>query len=84
MLFHMRTAEWLHLAMYEYFSKEYQNSKMNIIIIVWEYLVDIRREAWLIHFWEYINGKLFAVLSALAVRLTIFFYEKRRKTLCKH
>jgi hypothetical protein len=28
---------------------------------VWKYLVNIRSETWLKLFWEYINGKLFAV-----------------------
>jgi hypothetical protein len=34
----------------------------NIIIIVFcKYLVDFKSEAWVNLFWEYINGKLFAV-----------------------
>ncbi len=44
-----------------YFSTEYHNSGQNIIILFWKYLVDIRSEPWLNLFWEYINGKLFAV-----------------------
>ncbi len=30
-------------------------------ILFWKYLVDMRSETWLNLFWEYINGKLFAV-----------------------
>jgi hypothetical protein len=59
MLFPMLTADWLHLALH--FSTEYHNSRNNIIILFWKYLVDIRNEAWLNLFWAYINGKLFAV-----------------------
>jgi hypothetical protein len=44
-----------------YFSSEYHNSKQNFMIRFWKYLVDIRSEAWLNLFWEYINGKLLAV-----------------------
>jgi hypothetical protein len=33
----------------------------NIMILFWKYLVDIRSEAWLNLFGEYINRKLFAV-----------------------
>jgi hypothetical protein len=40
---------------------EYHNSRQDIIILFWKYLVDIRTEAWLNQFWECINGKLFAV-----------------------
>ncbi len=43
------------------FCTEYHNSRHNIIILFWNYAVDIRKEAWLNLFWEYINGKLFAV-----------------------
>ncbi len=53
------TAEWLHLVLY--FSTEYHNSRQNIMILFWKYLVDIRSEAWLNLFCELINGKLFAV-----------------------
>jgi hypothetical protein len=42
-------------------STEDHNNKQNIIILFWKYLVDIRSEVWLNLFWEYINGKLFAV-----------------------
>jgi hypothetical protein len=58
MLFPLLTAEWLHPVLY--FSTEYYNSRL--IILIWKYLLDIRSEAWLNLFWEYINGKLFAVL----------------------
>jgi hypothetical protein len=33
--------------------------RQNIIVLFWKYLVDIRSEAWLNLFWEYINGNLF-------------------------
>ncbi len=56
MLFPMLTVEWLHLVMY--FSTEYHNSTQNIIILFLKYLVDIRSEACLNLFGEYINGKL--------------------------
>ncbi len=46
-----------------HFSPEYYNSRQNIIILFWKYLVDIRSEAWLNLFWEYINWKFFAVLN---------------------
>jgi len=59
MLSPMVTAEWLHLY---YCTTEYHNSRQSIIILVWQYLVDIGSEAWLNIFREYINGKLFAVL----------------------
>ncbi len=60
MFFPMLTANWLHLQVM-YFSTEYHNSRQNIIILFWKYLVDIKSEAWLHLFGEYINGKLFAV-----------------------
>ncbi len=44
-----------------YISPEYHNSGHNIMILFWKYLVDIRSEAWLNLFGEYINIKLFAV-----------------------
>ncbi len=53
----------LHLVLY--FSTEYHNSRQNIIIPIWKYLVDIRSDALLNHFWEYMNGKLFVVLSTM-------------------
>ncbi len=31
------------------------------MVLFWKYFVDIRSEAWLNLFWEYINGKSFAV-----------------------
>jgi hypothetical protein len=40
---------------------EYYNSEQNIIILFRKYLVDFRSETWLNLFWEYINGKSFAV-----------------------
>jgi hypothetical protein len=39
------------------------NSRQNVIILFWKYLVDIRSDAWLNLSWEYINGKLFAVFT---------------------
>jgi hypothetical protein len=61
----MLSAEWLHQVLYMYFSPEYHNSRQNIIILLWKYLVDIRSEAWLNLFWEYIKGILFAVYFLL-------------------
>jgi hypothetical protein len=61
MFFPTLTAEWLHLV--RYFSAEYHNSRQNVIILFWKYLVDIRSEAWLNLSCEYINGKLFAVFT---------------------
>jgi hypothetical protein len=63
MLVPMLAAEWLHLLLY--FSTEYRNSRQIILILFWKYLVDIRSEARLNLFWEYINGKLFAGLGML-------------------
>jgi hypothetical protein len=40
---------------------EYHNSRKNILILLWKYLDDARSEAWLNLFWEYIQGKFFAV-----------------------
>jgi hypothetical protein len=57
----MLTAQWLHLVVY--FSPEHHISRKKIIIMIWKYLFDIRSEAWLNLFWEYMNGKLFAVPS---------------------
>ena len=48
-----------------YFSAEYQNYIQNIIILFWKYLVDVRSEAWLNLFWEYIKGILFEVYFLL-------------------
>jgi len=58
----MLSAEWLHLGLY--FAPEFNNSRQNIIILFWKYLVDFRSEAWLHLFWEYINGKFFTVRGA--------------------
>jgi hypothetical protein len=55
----MLTDEWLHLVLY--FSTGHHNSRQNIMILFWKYLVDIRSEARLNLFWEYINEKLFVV-----------------------
>jgi hypothetical protein len=55
----MLTAEWLHLVLY--FFPENHNSRQNIRILFWKYLVDISSEAWLKRFWEYIDRKLLAV-----------------------
>ncbi len=46
-----------------YFSTEYLNSRENIVILFWKYLVDIRSMATLNLFWEYREGKLFAALK---------------------
>jgi hypothetical protein len=61
-----------------YCSPEYPYSRHNIIILFRKYTVDIRSEAWLNIFWEYINGNLFTVycmadlcrLEAVVFRLT--------------
>jgi hypothetical protein len=60
MLFPMLRYKWLHLLVL-YFSTEYHNSRHYNIILFWKYLVDIKNEACLHLFGEYINGKLFAV-----------------------
>jgi hypothetical protein len=57
----MLTAKWLHIVQYWYFSTENHNSRQSIIILLWKYLTDIRSEALLNLFLEYINGKLIAV-----------------------
>jgi hypothetical protein len=62
MLFSVLSAEWLHLGLY--FAPEFNNSRQNIIILFWKYLVDFSGEAWLHLLWEYINGKLFTVRVA--------------------
>jgi hypothetical protein len=51
MLSPTRTAEWLHQVLY--FSREYDDSRQNIIILFWKYLIEIRFEAWLNLFWEH-------------------------------
>ncbi len=60
MLFPMLTAEWLHLLLY-FSTTEYHNSRQNITILFWKYVVDIGSEARLNLFWEYISGKLLAM-----------------------
>jgi hypothetical protein len=59
MLFPLLKVQWLQIILY--YSPEYHISSLNIIILFWKYLVDIRCEAWLNLFWEHINRKLFAV-----------------------
>ena len=54
-----------------YFSWEYHNSRQNIIILFWQYLVDIWSKTWQNLFWEYINGKLFAMLIPSFLRLIL-------------
>ena len=58
-----------------YFSPEYHNSRKNIIILFWKYLVDIRNEAWLNLFSEYLNGKLFAVCFQIQLVLKMLFFK---------
>ena len=48
-----------------YFPLKHKNPRQNITIMFWKYLVDIESEAWLNLFWQYINGKLFAVEKRL-------------------
>jgi hypothetical protein len=50
------------------FSKEYQNTRQNIIILFWKYLGDMRGEAWPNLSGKYINEKLSAVYSARGKR----------------
>jgi hypothetical protein len=45
MLFQMLTAEWLHLVLC--FFTEYHNASQNIIILFWQYLIEIGNEPWL-------------------------------------
>jgi hypothetical protein len=52
---------WLYLELY--FSTEYHNSSQSIIFLFWKYLADIRSEARLNLFWEFINGNCFALTS---------------------
>jgi hypothetical protein len=61
-LFSMLSGKWLHLGLY--FAPEFNNSRQNIIIRFYKYIVDFRSEAWLNLVWEYINGKLFTVRVA--------------------
>jgi hypothetical protein len=53
MLFPMLTAEWMHIVLYRIPDRTSYS--------VLEIFSDIRSEAWLNLFWEYIHGKLFAV-----------------------
>jgi hypothetical protein len=62
-----------------YFSMENHNSRQDILILFWKYLVDIRSEAWLNLFWEYINGKLVAV-QLIKYRATSPFWEQNIKS----
>jgi hypothetical protein len=39
----MLTADWLHLVLY--FSTEYHTQTQNIMILFWQYVVDIKSEA---------------------------------------
>jgi hypothetical protein len=48
-MYPLLAAERLHQVMN--FSTEYSNSRQNITILFWKYLVDIRSEAWLNTFW---------------------------------
>ncbi len=41
-----------------YFSSECHNSRQNVVVLFRKYFVDIRSEAWLILFGEYINRKI--------------------------
>ncbi len=68
MLFPMTTAEWLHLVLY--FSSEYHNSRQNIEILFGKFLVDIRSEAWLNLFWEYISGKCLQCILIKCVHIS--------------
>ncbi len=43
MLFSVLSTEWLHLGLYS--APESNNSRQNIIILSWKYLVDFRSEA---------------------------------------
>jgi hypothetical protein len=63
----MVIAEWLHLKLY--LSTEIHNYRQNITILYRKYLVDIRNEAWLNIFWEYINEKWFAVKEMTNIAL---------------
>ncbi len=63
------------------------SSLQNIIILdrTWYFffaknLVDVRNEAWLNLFWEYINGKLFAVgplLLEIVRKVTFLHFQKK-------
>ncbi len=61
MLFSMLTPNGFIL-----FSTEYHNSRQNIKIL-YAHIFSNSSEAWPNFFWEYINGKLFADQSTLAI-----------------
>jgi hypothetical protein len=64
MLFPMMTAVGLHLVLYASLQNIIIPGRILHIILFWKYLADIKKlrsEAWLNLFWEYVNGKLFAV-----------------------
>ena len=52
----MAKSNTVHVHCTVYYSKEYHNSRLNIIILCMEISVDFRSEAWLNLLWEYING----------------------------
>ena len=54
-----------------YYSTEYHNSRQNIIVLFWKYLVAFRSKAGQNIFREYINLKLFAVSSIYFNQITI-------------
>jgi hypothetical protein len=56
----MLTAKWLHFKTGTS-QTDYHNSRQNMVILFCKYFADIRSEAWLNLFWEYVNGNLFAV-----------------------
>ncbi len=55
----MLTAEWLQSSTV-LLATEYDDSRQIIIILFYKYLLDIRSEAWLILFWEYIKVLTFS------------------------
>ncbi len=55
MLFPILTDDWLPITL-----QKYHNSRQNILILFWKYLVDFRSASWL-----YLNGKLFAVCKKI-------------------
>jgi hypothetical protein len=66
MLFPMIIAEWLHLVLY--FNSGYHNSRHCNSVL--EIFVDIRSEAWLNIFWEYINGKCLQCILVKCVHIS--------------
>jgi hypothetical protein len=66
MLFPILKAEWLHLVLYFYTENHY--SRKNIIILYWNYLVDIRSEAWLNIFW---NTQIEKCLQCICLTFTL-------------